>query len=69
MANKWLRVVYHESEDGPEINTALDKALEKVLGKFGYTRWASGVELVPPYERDLAFERVVGREDAIPSKG
>jgi len=52
-----LRVVYNGPEDGPYINPELDQALEKVLAGFGYEQWASGCDLVPPFERDLAFQR------------
>ena len=38
------------------LNTALDKALEKVLKGFGYRRWASGVDLTTGV-RDLAFDK------------
>lgn len=54
-----LRVIYDGLGDGPHIDEGLDEALEKVLGKLGYTRWASGCDMVPPFERDLAFDRPV----------
>lgn len=57
MPKQRLRVVYNGPEDRPHIDEALDKAVEKTLAKFGYERWASGCDLVAPFERDLAFER------------
>jgi len=67
MAKQRLKVIYNGPEDAPYINGALESALEEVLRKFGYERWASGCDMVPPFERDLAFERK-GPADAIPTQ-
>ena len=52
-----LRVIYDGLGDGPHIDKELDKVLEEVLSRQGFKRWASGCDMVPPFERDLAFER------------
>ena len=68
MAKQRLSVVYNGPEDRPYIDAELDAALEKLLAEFGYECWASGCDLVPPFERDLAFQREsnedVGGQDA-----
>lgn len=64
MPKQRLRVVYNGPEDRPQIDEELDKALEKALAHFGYERWASGCDMVPPFERDLAFERQVKDPEA-----
>ena len=46
-----LRVFY-----GGKLNERLDKALKECIAKFGYTRWASGYDLVDNI-RDLAFDK------------
>lgn len=38
------------------LNRNLDRALEEALKKFGYERWASGMNLLESV-RDLAFTR------------
>lgn len=38
-----------------DLNQALDKALEETLKKFGYNRWASGMNAKDV--RDLAFDK------------
>lgn len=48
-----LRIYYR---DQSKINSELDNALEEVLKKFGYTRWASGCETATGI-RDLAFDK------------
>ena len=45
-----VKVIY----DGG-LNVGLDKALEDCLSKFGFFRWASGMNL-QTMERDLAFD-------------
>ena len=40
-----------------DLNVELDKALESVLKKFGYERWASGMSM--NWVRDLAFDKKV----------
>lgn len=65
MAKQRLRVIYNGPEEAPHINEELDKALEETLGKFGFECWASGCDMVPPFERDLAFER---ERDALPTE-
>jgi len=57
MAKQRLRVVYNGPEETPFIDEELDKAVEETLAKFGYERWASGCDMVPPFERDVAFEK------------
>lgn len=57
MNRQRLRVVYNGPEDGPHIDAALDKAIEETVAKFGFVWWASGCDMVPPFERDLAFEK------------
>ena len=37
------------------LNKDLDKAIEDCLSKFGFFRWASGMDL-QTMERDLAFD-------------
>ena len=56
--------VYYQCEY--EIDAALDKALEEVLEKHGYHRWASGCDLTNGV-RDLAFDRpkVVSGDEAL----
>ena len=52
-----LKVFYDEGVTiCGSINEELDKAIEKALKPFGYTRWASGTDMVSGV-RDLAFER------------
>lgn len=63
MAKQRPRVVYDGLGDGPHIDVDLDNTLEKTLFRFGFRQWASGCDLVPPFERDLAFER---EREAIP---
>ena len=53
MSKKQELKVYYDSED---INTELDKAIEKVIKPFAYKRWASGYNLVE-HKRDLAFDK------------
>ena len=60
-----LRVIYGGAGDGPEIDAELDGALEKALAQIGFKRWASGYDLVPPFERDLSFER---ERNALPTE-
>ena len=38
------------------LNEDLDNELERVLGAFGYERWASGLEIESGV-RDIAFDR------------
>lgn len=45
--------VYYDSED---INTELDKDIEKVIKPFGYKWYASGYDLTK-HKRDLAFDK------------
>jgi len=47
-----LRVYYNNNWG---IDVFLDRALEKVLVEHGYSRWASGCDLINGV-RDLAFE-------------
>ena len=47
-----LRVHYN---CGWGVNVTLDRALEKILAKYGYGRWASGCDLTNGV-RDLAFK-------------
>lgn len=49
----WLRVEY-EAETG--IDEVVDSAIEAALAELGWSRWASGCNLVTGI-RDLAFER------------
>lgn len=49
---KDLRVIY----DGGEVDKKLDIVLEKALKPFGFSRWASGME-IHSGKRDLAFEK------------
>lgn len=65
MAKQQLRIIYSGPGDGPHIDVELEVALEKTLAEFGFERWASGCDLVLPFERDLAFQRTVG----VPSAG
>lgn len=57
MPKQRLRVVYDLPGHGPHIDHELDKVLEETLGTLGFKCWASGCDMVPPFERDLAFER------------
>lgn len=71
MAKQRLRVVYDGRDGGPHIDVDLDNALEKTLFRFGFKMWASGCDMVPPFERDLTFEReILGKEDpgALPTQ-
>jgi len=63
-----LKVVYNGPGDGPHIDVELDEALEKTLAEFGFKCWASGCDMVPPFERDLAFERPKEVHHAIPAE-
>ncbi len=45
--------VYYGSDD---INTEMDRAIEKAIEPFGYQQWASGYELGTA-TRDLAFDK------------
>jgi len=65
MSRQQLRVVYNGPEDGPHIDVDLEKELEEMLSKFGYQRWASGCDMVPPFERDLAFEKIIEEAERI----
>lgn len=47
--------IYYKTDVG-EIDSGLDLALEEVLTKRGYHRWASGFDLTTDV-RDLAFEK------------
>lgn len=47
-----LRVYYKDLQN---INTALDKAIEKAVEPFGLKRWASGFDLKTG-ERNLVFD-------------
>ena len=38
------------------LNTGLDQAIEKCLKRFGYKRWASGMDLETG-TRNLAFDK------------
>lgn len=65
MAKRQLRVVYDTPGEGPHIDEELDKAIEVALKPLGFTRWASGCDMVPPFERDLQFTKdlpELGRE-------
>lgn len=41
-----------------ELNSEMDNDLSVLLKKYGYTNWASGMDLVDNV-RDLAFDRKV----------
>ena len=58
MSSNKLRVVY---ESGV-IDIEMDNALEKLLARYGYARWASGMNPATG-ERDLAFEKRKGEDD------
>ena len=47
--------VYYDSAD---INTELDRAIEKAIKPFGYKQWASGYNLID-HKRDLAFDKII----------
>ena len=47
-----LRVYYNCGE----IREVLDDEISKAVGKFGYTRWASGIN-TETRVRDLAFDK------------
>lgn len=51
--NKFEVKVYY---NGREIRQALDDALEECLAKFGFKRWASGMDLTNG-QRDIAFDK------------
>ena len=46
------------------LNEDMDAELERVLGVFGYERWASGMEIGTEI-RDLAFTRIRYSEQGI----
>lgn len=48
-----LNVYYRD-----ELNPELDQALGKVLKKFGYTLYASGMDMISGV-RDLSFDKTV----------
>ena len=48
----YLKVIYDKQESG--INAELDNAIEEAFKAIGFTRWASGCDLITG-KRDLAF--------------
>ena len=40
-----------------DIDIDLDNEIEKAFKNLGFERWASGIDLVEPFERDLSFEK------------
>ncbi len=40
-----------------DIDLDLDNEIEKAFKNLGFRRWASGIDLVEPFERDLSFEK------------
>ena len=40
-----------------DIDVDLDNEIEKFFKTLGFRWWASGIDLVKPFERDIAFEK------------
>ena len=50
-----LTVIYVNPQH--DIDPDFDYEIEKFAKSLGFKRWASGMDLVEPFERDIAFEK------------
>ncbi len=55
MSKTKLTVKYINSQH--DIDVDLDNEIEKAFKNLGFRGWASGIDLVEPFERDLSFEK------------